>query len=196
MGANNATPFFTTPIAPLGRHAGLADAWGDIVRLMEIALGEIELGFRSYEKAGSVDPMGNVPVLLSVGRPLATMTRWVPSIFSLYDALGHDTSPSTRTFVVESHVPAASLIQGPTANAPPPFGLPLSHTNRVPAAITVVDTCAVPNGSAVGSIVDGDHEFTMPFEAPVVLGAALVSTVETGVETGVDETGVVPGIDC
>jgi hypothetical protein len=66
----------------------------------------------------------------------------------------------------------------------------------VPAAITVVDTCAVPNGSAVGSIVDGDHEFTMPFEAPVVLGAALVSTVETGVETGVDETGVVPGIDC
>ena len=42
---------------------------------------------------------------------------------SVYLADGHDTSPFTASLVVESQLPAATFSHGPSADAPPAFGL-------------------------------------------------------------------------
>lgn len=106
--------------------------------------------------------------------------RFEPSMTSSYWAVGHETLPVTETFRVASQVPAASSIQGPTANAPPPFGLPPSHTNNSPTAGVVVVTCAVPIGSFVRSTGWPAQVLTIPSAMSVVvvvLGIVVVVVV-------------------
>jgi len=91
---------------------------------------------------------------VSTGSPLLVISRSARLTASSYLAIDHDTSPCTLTFWVASQVPAASSIHGPTAKAPPPLGLPESHTHRLPTAYSVVETCGVPIGSRSDPRVD------------------------------------------
>ena len=73
-------------------------------------------------------------------------------------------------------MPSASSIHGPTANAPPPFGSPESHTYSPPTTASVVETCSLPSGRAVTSAAGPTHVLTTLLS----LAAGSVVTVAAG----------------
>jgi hypothetical protein len=60
-----------------------------------------------------------MPEVWPFGRSFVLITRFVPLRLTDQEALGHVTAPATAILVVESHVFAEVLIQGPMACAPP-----------------------------------------------------------------------------
>ena len=79
-----------------------------------------ELGLRSYVYASSVEAIGYTPVADFAGSPLPVINRFEPVTFTVVEAFGHFTAPSTDAFLVKSQVPSP-LNQGPVVKAPGAF---------------------------------------------------------------------------